>query len=88
MTKIKSFKTYDASVSQDTLQKWKDIVSVWSKPKGPREGGTVIDEIKEPMNVTVLDEQSVVWGSEKRLSKIKYGDGHEGWVLSEALTIP
>ena len=87
MNKTEKVEPYQAYVSEETLSKWSGIVSVWSAPKSPVEGAKVIDEIKEPVEVTVVDEQGDVWGSKARLAKIKYGEGREGWVLLDALTV-
>jgi uncharacterized protein YgiM (DUF1202 family) len=51
------------------------------------EGAEVVDEIKEPVEVTVVEEQKDMYGSKSQRAKITYGEGREGWVLSDALTV-
>ena len=86
MTKTKTFEPYQAYVSEETLTKWNSIISVWNVPKSPPEGARVVGEIKEPIEVTVVDEQQEKSGLKRKLSKIRYGKEREGWVLSDALT--
>ena len=87
MNKVEKFEPYQASVSKEILSKWNGIVRVWSEPKSAVEGAEVIDEIKEPVEVTVVEEQKDMYGSKAQRAKIKYGEGREGWVLSDALTV-
>ena len=87
MNKAEEVEPYQASVSKEILSKWNGIVRVWSEPKSAVEGAEVIDEIKEPVEVTVVEEQKDMYGSKAQRAKIKYGEGREGWVLSDALTV-
>jgi len=87
VNKVEKFEPYQASVSKEILSKWNGIVRVWSEPKSAVEGAEVIDEIKEPVEVTVVEEQKDMYGSKAQRAKIKYGEGREGWVLSDALTV-
>ena len=86
MSNVKAFELYKAYVSEEILNKWNNIVSVWNVPKNPPDGGRVVDEIKEPVEVTALDEQQEQSGLKRKLTKITYGKEQEGWVLSDALT--
>ena len=87
MNKVEEVEPYQASVSEETLSKWSGIVRVWSEPKSAVEGAEVIDEIKEPVEVTVVEEQKDMYGSKAQRARIRYGEGREGWVLSDALTV-
>jgi len=84
MNDLKKFQPYQAFVSQETLWTW-NLVSVWNSPKSPSEGAKVIDEIRQPIEVTVVEEQQETYGLKRKLAKIAYA-GKEGWVPSEALT--
>jgi hypothetical protein len=86
MNKIESVEPYSASVSEETLTKWNGIVRVWSEPKSAVEGAEVVDEIEEPTEVTVVEEQKDMHGSLVQRAKIRYGEGKEGWVLAHAIT--
>jgi len=86
VNKVEKIEPYQASVSEETLSKWSGIVRVWSEPKSAVEGAEVVDEIKEPVEVTVVEEQKDMYGSKAQRAKITYAEGREGWVLSDALT--
>ena len=87
MNKVEEVEPYQASVSKEILSKWSGVVRVWSEPKSAVEGAEVVDEIKEPVEVTVVEEQKDMYGSKAQRAKITYSDGREGWVLSDALVI-
>ena len=44
-----------------------------------------MDEIKEPREVTVVEEQKDMYGSRAQQVRINYGKRREGWVLYDAL---
>jgi len=46
-----------------------------------------VDEIKEPVEISVVEEQREAYGLKRKLAKIEYGKGREGWVLSDAFTV-
>jgi len=83
--KVEKVEPYKASVSPEILHKWNGIVRVWSEPKSAVEGAEVVDEIREPVEVTVLEEQKDMYGSKAQRARIRYGEGREGWVLADAL---
>jgi predicted transcriptional regulator len=85
MSKTEKFEPYQASVSEEILSKWNGTVRVWSEPKSAVEGATVVDEIREPVEVTVVEEQKDMYGSKVQRAKIKYSEGREGWVLADAI---
>jgi len=87
VNKTEKVEPYQASVSEEILSKWNGIVRVWSEPQSAVEGATVVDEIKEPVEVTVVEEQKDSYGHKAQRAKIKYGEGREGWVLSDALMV-
>jgi len=87
MNKTGKVEAYQASVSEEILKKWNGVVRVWNEPKSAVEGATVVDEIKEPVEVTVVEEQKDMYGSKAQRAKINYGKGREGWVLFDALTL-
>lgn len=87
MSKIVSVEPYKASVSKEILKKWDGVVRVWSEPKSAVEGAKVVDEIRKPIEVTVLEEQKDMYGSLSQRARIRYGKGKEGWVLYHALVI-
>lgn len=87
MNKTEKIEPYQAYVSEEIISKWSGIVRVWSEPKSAVEGATVVDEIKEPVEVTVVEEQKDTYGHKAQRAKIKYGEGREGWVLSDALAV-
>jgi len=87
MNKIEKVEPYKAWVSKEILSRWNDVVRVWSKPKSAVEGAEVVDEIKQPTEVTVVEEQKDMYGSKAQRARITYGEGREGWVLSDALAV-
>jgi hypothetical protein len=82
---IKSVEPYKATVSKEILKKWNGILRVWSEPKSAVDGSEVVDELTEPIEVTVIEEQKDMYGSQTQRAKIRYGEGKEGWVLYHAL---
>jgi len=87
MSKIEKVEPYKAAVSEEILTKWNGIVRVWSDPKSAVEGAEVVDEISEPVEVTVLEEQRYMPSSQAQRARIRYGEGREGWVLCNALVL-
>jgi len=85
VNRIEKVEPYRASISPEILNKWNGIVRVWSEPKSAVEGAEVVDEIREPIEVTVVEEQKDMYGSRAQRARIRYGEGSEGWVLYEAL---
>ncbi len=82
--KIVKIEPYHTLVSTEFLVKLSSILHVWNEPKSAVEGATVIDEIKESVEVTVLELQKDAYFRPQR-AKIRYGGGREGWVLYGAL---
>ena len=87
MNRIESVKPYRASISKEVIGKWNGVVRVWSAPKSVVEGAEVVDEIRQPVEVTVTEEQKDMYGSLSQRARITYGEGKEGWVLYEALVV-
>lgn len=87
MNKPERVEPYQACVSKEIPNKWNGIVRVWNEPQSAVEEATVVDEVKEPIEVTVVEEQKDMYGSKAQRAKIKYGAGREGWVLYDALVI-
>ncbi len=87
MNAIVEVQPYRATLSTDTLSKWNGVVRVWSEPTNILQGAKVVDEIKEPMPVTALEEQKDIFGALTQRVKIKYGKGREGWVIYEAIVL-
>lgn len=85
MNNIKVVEPYKAMISKDVIKKWNGAVRVWSEPRSAVEGAKMVDEIKEPVEVTVVEEQKDMYGSLNQRAKIRYGDGKEGWVLWDAI---
>ena len=85
MYKTEKVEPYQASVSEEILNKWNGIVRVWSEPKSAVDGAEVVDEIKKPVEVTVLEEQKGIYSSGVQRVRIRYGEGKEGWVLYDAI---
>lgn len=87
MHTIEKVKPYQASISQETLSQWNGVVRVWNEPKSLVEGAEVIDEIREPVKVTVVEEQKGILGSNAQRAKIIYGSNKEGWVFFDVLNL-
>jgi len=85
MNKIEKVGPYEATVSKAILKKWNGVVRVWSEPMSAVEGSKVLDEIKEPVRVTVFEEQKDIYGSLSQRAHIRYGDSKGGWVLWDAI---
>ena len=87
MNKIVTVEPYKALINKEILEKWNGVVRVWSDPKSAVEGAEVIDEIKKPIEITVIEEQKDMYGSKTQRVKITYGEKREGWVLSDAISV-
>lgn len=87
MAKIEKVEPYRARVSQETITRWNGVVRVWSDPKSAVEGSEVVDQIREPTEVTVVEEQREMFSSQPQRARVQYGEGCEGWVLYEALAL-
>ena len=87
MNKIEKVEHYKAWVSKEILSRWNGVVRVWSDPESAVEGAEVVDEIKKPTEVTVVEEQKDMYGSKAQRARITYSEGREGWVLSDALAV-
>ncbi|MFH1087349.1 MAG: hypothetical protein V1737_02030 [Chloroflexota bacterium] len=85
MAQAAKFKPYKATVSEETLERWSGVVRVWNEPKSAVDGGEVVDQIKEPIAVTVVEEQLDMYGSKPQRARIEYGQDKQGWVIYEAL---
>jgi len=79
-------KPYKANISAETLKRWNGCIRVWDTPRSAVEGAEVVDMIKEPIEVTVMEVQKdMMYGTTPQRYKITYGD-KEGWVLADAIT--
>ena len=87
MNQIESVKPYKASISKDIINQWNGVIRIWSDPQSIVEGSRVVDEIRRPVEVTVIEEQKDMYGSLSQRARIKYGKGKKGWVLYDALKI-
>ncbi len=86
MAKIEKVEPYQALVSQETINKWNGVVRVWSEPRSAVEGAEVVDKIREPVEITVVEEQREMFSAQPQRARIQYGAGRDGWVLYDALT--
>ncbi len=82
---IEKVRSYRASVSREIIEQWNGLIRVWNEPKSIIEGAEVVDEIKEPIEVTVMEEQKGIFGSKPQKARIMYGAGKEGWIFYDAL---
>ena len=87
MAKIEKVEPYQALVSHETIDKWNGVIRVWSEPKSAVEGAEVVDEIREPVEVTVVEEQKEMFSAQPQRAKIEYAGGRGGWVLYYALAL-
>ena len=88
MSIILQVESYNATVSEDILNRWGDTVRVWSEPASVLDGAKVVDILNQPLEVMVVGEQKDVYGSLTQRAKIRYGNNLEGWVIYSALEIP
>lgn len=84
MNRTVKVEPYSAFVNQEFFSKLSRILHVWSEPKSAVEGSKVVDEIKKPIEVTLLELQKDVYFRPQQ-ARIRYGNGREGWVLYDAL---
>jgi len=84
MSKTIKVEPYSALVNQEFFSKFSRILHVWSEPKSAVEGSKVVDEIKRPIEVTVLELQKDGYFRPQR-ARIRYNGGRKGWVLYDAL---
>ncbi len=87
MNNIEQVEPYKSRISEEALSKWDGVVRVWSEPKSIIDGAEVVDELRQPLEVTVVVEQKDVYGSLTQRVKIQYDNGREGWVLYDALVV-
>jgi hypothetical protein len=87
MAKIEKVEPYRAQVSQEIISRWNGVVRVWSEPKSAVEGSEVVDQIREPTEVTVVEEQREMFSSQPQRARVQYGECREGWVLYDALAL-
>ncbi len=87
MAKIEEVEPYQALVSQETIARWNGVVRVWSDPKSAVEGSEVVDQLREPTELTVVEEQREMFSGQPQRARVQYGEGREGWVLYEALVV-
>ncbi|MFC1919772.1 hypothetical protein ACFLWX_03165 [Chloroflexota bacterium] len=85
--KVLKVEPYIGHINLQVIDKWNGVVRVWNEPKSAVEGAEVIDQIKEPVEVTIVEEQKDMYGSTAQRARIRYGEGREGWVLYDALVI-
>lgn len=87
MAKIEKVEPYRAVVSQEVISKWNGVVRVWSEPKSAVEGAEVVDQLREPTEVMVVEEQREMFSGQPQRARVEYGAGREGWVLYDALEL-
>lgn len=85
MNKTEKVEPYKAVISEEVIRRWNGIVRVWSEPMSAVEGSQVLDEITEPIEVTVTEEQKDIYGSLSQRAYVSYGGDKEGWVLFDAI---
>ena len=83
MSKTVKVEPHKAFISEDIISMWNGVL-VWSEPKSAVEGAQVIDKIREPIEVTMLEVQKDSYLRPER-ARIRYNKGREGWVLYDAL---
>ena len=82
---LEHVKPYTALVGDDILFKWNGSVLIWSAPESAIESSVIVDEIKKPVEATVLELQKDTRNHRVLRARIRYGEGKEGWVLYNAL---
>jgi hypothetical protein len=87
MDKMEKVEPHKARISKEIFGKWNGVVRVQNSPKSAVEGAEVADKIRKLTEVTVVEEQKDVSGSEVQRVKTTYGEGREGWVVSDAISV-
>lgn len=87
MAKTLKVEPYRALVSQEIISKWNGAVRVWSEPKSAVEGAEVVDQLREPTEVNVIEEQREMFSGQPQRARVQYGAGREGWLLYDALVL-
>jgi hypothetical protein len=85
MEKIEPVQAYAAMITQEILDRYDGVVRVWDTPRSAIDGGQVMDKISQPTEVVVTEEEKDLYGSLPQRTKVRYGDGKEGWVLYQML---
>jgi hypothetical protein len=85
LNKIEKVDEYKAKVTDQILEKWNGFVRVWNEPMSAVEGATVVTEITEPTEVTVLEEQKDIYGATSQRAHVRLADGKDGWVIFEMI---
>ena len=87
MNKMEKVEPYRAKIGKEVIKRWNGVVRVWSEPMSAVEGSQVLDEISEPIEVTVTQEQKDIYGSLSQRAYVEYGGDKQGWVLFDAIEV-
>jgi hypothetical protein len=87
MNKMEKVEPYKVKISKEVIKRWNGVVRVWSEPMSAVEGSQVLDEISEPIEVTVTQEQKDIYGSLSQRAYVEYGGDKQGWVLFDAIEV-
>ena len=58
MEKIESVQEYTAMITQEILDRYDGVVRVWDTPRSAIDGGQVVDQISQPTEIVVTDEEA------------------------------
>lgn len=85
LEKIERVQEYKAMITQEVLDRYGGIVRIWDTPRSAIDGGQVLDQITQPTEVLVLEEEKDIYGSLPQRAKVRYTGEKEGWVLYQMI---
>ena len=85
MDRIEQVQEYQALITAEILARYDGVVRVWDSPRSAIDGGQVIDQITQPAEVVVRQEEKDIYGSLPQRVHVRYGEHKSGWVLYQMI---
>jgi hypothetical protein len=85
MDRIEQVQEYQALITAEILARYDGVVRVWDSPRSAIDGGQVIDQITQPAEVVVHQEEKDIYGSLPQRVHVRYGEHKSGWVLYQMI---
>jgi hypothetical protein len=86
MDRIEQVQEYQALITAEILARYDGVVRVWDSPRSAIDGGQVVDQITQPAEVVVHQEEKDIYGSLPQRVHVRYGEDKSGWVLYQMIT--
>jgi len=85
MDRIEQVQEYQALITAEILARYDGVVRVWDSPRSAIDGGQVVDQITQPAEVVVHQEEKDIYGSLPQRVHVRYGEHKSGWVLYQMI---